>query len=58
MTKNKLIAIIIATVVIIGPFRYAYMQIDITKPKFTLVMFLLTIFGTLSAMFFGMKNSK
>lgn len=58
MKKNKLIALLIITAVFIGPFRFAYVQVDITKPMFTLVMFLLTVIGALTAMFIGMADSK
>ena len=57
MKKNTLIALVIAIVVVLGPFRYVYVETDITKPLFTLVMFLLTVIGTLTAMLIGMKNS-
>ncbi|MCX6180800.1 MAG: hypothetical protein NT150_02575 [Bacteroidetes bacterium] len=58
MNKNTMTALVIATVVILGPFRLAYVQADITKPLFTMAMFLLTVAGTLAAMMVGMKTSK
>ena len=58
MQKNKIYAIIIATVVILGPFRFAYMQIDIAKPLFTMAMFLLTVGGSLAAILLSMSSSK
>jgi len=58
MQKNKIYALIIATVFILGPFRFAYMQIDLTKPLFTMVMFLLTVGGSLAAILLSMSSSK
>ena len=58
MQKNKIYALIIAAAVMLGPFRFAFMQIDLAKPLFTVVMFLLTVGGSLAAILISMSSSK
>ncbi|MFM7023727.1 MAG: hypothetical protein ACKOXB_12195 [Flavobacteriales bacterium] len=56
MKKNQILATIIAAAVLLVPFRYAFIEADITTPAFTMAMFLLTIGGTATALLIALKS--
>jgi hypothetical protein len=57
MSKNSVIATLIALFVIVVPFRLAFIEADIHNPLLTASMFLLTVAGTFVSLSFAMKSS-
>ncbi|MFZ9846775.1 MAG: hypothetical protein ACO3EE_01335 [Flavobacteriales bacterium] len=58
MSKNSVIATLIALFVIVVPFRLAFLNADIHNPLLTGSMFLLTIGGTFLSLSFALKTAK
>lgn len=56
MKSNRLIALIIEAVVIAFPLQIAYLGMGEYGYGFRLLMFLVTVFGSLSAIFIGLET--
>lgn len=57
MNKNSLLALAISVLVILLPFRLAFIDADQSKPLFTGLMFLLTVGGTFLSLALALKSS-
>ncbi len=57
MGKGKVIALIIMGVIFIYPFRIAFMEPGEHSNTLSIAMFLVTLFGSLLAIFLGNKGN-